>query len=179
MVELFLSKFFWGTLLIGWGAIMIIEKLFKLNIPYGRFVFAFILIYAGVYLLTRHSSSKKVVIEKRVFNTETVCDNNKLKEYNITFGESVIDLSANIDYTKPIRINTVFGTTEVFLADNETYEIKVNTVFGETQMPLDKTVNFGTNHYIIGSDSNENKIKVEINTVFGNTKVVLKLKMES
>ena len=171
---LFISKFFWGTLLIVWGVIMIIDKLFKLNIPYGRFIFAFILIYAGIYLIAKTSSPKKTVIEKNAIRSETITDHSNFREYNMTFGENVIDLTTHIDYSKEVKINTVFGVTDVYLSEKETYDIKVSTVFGETSLPMDKTVNFGSNHYVIGNDSNQNKINVEINTVFGNTKVMMK-----
>ena len=170
----FMTKFFWGTLLIGWGVMMILEKLLKMNIPYGRFIFAFILIYAGIYIITKHTSHKKIIIEKKFNKSETVCERENVKEYNLTFGENVIDLSEQTDYSKLIKINTVFGQTDVYLSANEIYDIKVNTVLGETLMPTDKTINFGTNHFKIGDSEKDEKVNVEINTVFGTTNVLVK-----
>jgi len=172
----FVSKFFWGTLLIGWGLVLIVEKLLKVSIPYGRFILAFVLIYAGIYLITKHSSHKRIVIEKNTNKAETVSESADQREYNLTFGENIIDLSSFTDYSKRIIINTIFGTTDVYLSENEAYNISVNTVFGKTMLPPDKAVNmgFGSNNYTVGDDSKENKINIEINTIFGNTSIMIK-----
>jgi hypothetical protein len=169
------SKIFWGTLLIVWGAVLIIGKIFpRLDIPMGRFIIAFILIYAGVYLLTKVSTPKKCHIKTKINNVENVCSSVSGAEYNIVFGSNVIDLS-NRDFTpETININTVFSTSEVYLSPTMVYDIKVNTVFGETLLPDNNSTKTRSDIYTIGDADAEQKQSIEINTVFGTTQVIVK-----
>lgn len=166
------TKFFWGGLLVCWGLVLIIEKIINVNIPFMRFVFAFILIYGGVYLITRNSRSKNFNIKTNVFNTHQYSNENA-KEYNVVFGSSIIDLSAISESSELLKVNTVFGSSEIYLAEDINYDIHVNTVFGETVMPDRKGVNFGSNNYNLG-DGDNSAIPIEINTVFGQAVVKLK-----
>jgi len=169
----FFTKFFWGGLLICYGIIMILEKLFKLNIPFGRFLIAFLLIYGGVYLITRTTKQKKVNIDTRVFTTKSTFHSENNKEYSVVFGSNIIDLS---DYSQlePIQVNTVFGTSDVLLSKEKTYIINVNAAFAETILPNQKELWLGTGKYVIGDASRENKINIELNTVFGSSHVKFK-----
>ncbi len=166
------TKLFWGGLLICWGLVLIIERILQINIPLLRFVFAFILIYGGIYLITKNSQTKKINVKTNIFN-QSQYHSNDGKEYNIVFGSSMIDLSDIKDSSEKYQINTVFGSAEVFLSEDINYDIKINTVFGETLLPNKKELNFGSNEFRFGTDAGD-KISLEINTVFGQT--VLKLK---
>jgi hypothetical protein len=169
------TKIFWGTLLIVWGAVLILGKIFpKLDIPMGRFILAFILIYAGVYILMKVNSPKKCHIKTKVSNVENVYMSVSGSDYNIIFGSNQIDLT-NRDYTsESININTVFGTSEVFLSPTMVYDIRINTVFGETLLPNNSSIKTSSESYTVGDSDAEQKQSIEINTVFGTTHVMVK-----
>jgi predicted membrane protein len=168
-----LTKYFWGTILIGWGVCIILEKIFSLKIPYGKFLLAFLLIYAGIYLIMRTSSK----VQTKVSQDETVIIDVKSSSdgrvHNTVFGSMVIDLTSHTDPTQTIKVNTVFGTAEVFLSSDLAYCISVNSVFGETTLPNTKEFMIESKRYF-GNQDSEIRIPVEINTVFGQTTLHIK-----
>ena len=168
------SKLFWGGLLIFWGVVLILERVLQLNIPFMRLLIAFLLIYSGIYLLTRHNKSKKWFFNANVFNEVIINSDGTGKEYSVVFGSHVVDLSDITDYTQPIKINTVFGSSEVFLSKSQSYILNVNTVFGTTEMPNNQSFIISSNEFVIGDAEVENKIPIEINTIFGSTNVMFK-----
>ena len=170
----FITRIFWGGLLICWGIVLILNKFLKTPIPFGRLLIAFLLIYGGVYLLTKTTKPKKVNINTTVFSTTEVFSSDNNREYNIVFGSNIVDLS-DYDKTEALKVNTVFGSSTVILSSEKTYIIKANTAFGETILPLQKELWLGSGNYVIGDSGRENKIPIEINTVFGSTHVKLKI----
>jgi len=170
----FFSKLFWGGLLICWGVILILERLLQVNIPFGRFLVAFLLIYAGIYLLTRHNKPNTCFPNLNIFTERTIVSDGSSKEFNVVFGSNVIDLTQHRDYSEPITINTVFGSSTVYLSPNETYEFRLNTVFGGTDLPDKREFHFGSNNVILGDKESPNKIRIEVNTVFGSTEMLFK-----
>ncbi|MCL2062922.1 MAG: hypothetical protein FWG98_00925 [Candidatus Cloacimonetes bacterium] len=169
----FLTRFFWGGFLICWGLVLIIEKLFPIKIPFGRLIIAFLLIYGGVYLLTRTTKQKRVEVNTNIFTSSKVVNTKEGKEYNFVFGNNVIDLS-DYDKSETIEINTVFGSSTVYLSRDKTYKIRANTAFGETKLPFQRESWLGSCDFIIGEKDRDFKIPIEINTVFGSTNVLLK-----
>jgi len=166
------SRLFWGLILICWGGVLIIEKLFKVNIPMGRFILAFILVYCGIYIITARSCRKSHAPSKaKVVITNT--QNDKTNEYSTVFGSSIIDLRAIKDIDKEIDISTVFGTTEIWLSDQYAYNITDDTVFGVTELPPKDTAFYGlgSNTSTIGDPDNANIVSIHINTVFGRSVV--------
>ena len=127
------TKVFWGVLLVLWGLMLILSKLLNTNIPFFRFLIAFLLIYGGIYLLTRHNKPKKWFTNSGVFSEMIINNDGTGKEYNVVFGSNVVDLSNITESTQTIKINTIFGSTEVYLSKNKAYILRVNTVFGSTE----------------------------------------------
>ena len=168
------SKLFWGGLLIFWGLMLVLEKLLQVNIPFMRFLIAFLLIYCGIYLLMRHNKPKKVFPHTNIFTEVVINADGTGKEYSVIFGSQVVDLSDITDYNQTISINTIFGSTVVYLSKNQTYRVSVNTVFGPTEMPDKQSNSFGSREFILGDKEVVNKIPIEINTIFGSTAVVFK-----
>ena len=169
----FISRFFWGGLLICWGIVLIVEKLYPIKIPFGRLLIAFLLIYGGIYLITKTTRQKKVDFDTKIFTSASVINSNEGNEYNVVFGQNIIDLS-DYDKAEPIKLNTVFGTSTVYLSSEKTYQIIANTAFGETKLPFQRESWLGSGNFIIGEKDREPKIQIEINTVFGGTNVLLK-----
>ena len=169
----FLSKVFWGGFLISWGLVLIIEKIFKVNIPLGRFIIAFLLIYGGVYILTRTTKQKRVEINSNITTNSSVLNSSNGREFHSVFSSNIIDIS-DLSTTDPIEINSIFGSTTVYLSNEKTYLIRVNTAFGGTRLPYQNESWLGSSSYIIGDKTREQKINIEINTVFGSTNVMIK-----
>ena len=167
------SRLFWGGILICWGLVLILEKTLQINIPFTRFILAFLLIYGGVYLITRQNKVKKINFNNKFYRDSEYVFDKTNKEYNIIFGSSIIDLSKTTLTDKPIKINTIFGSSDVYISETESYEINVNTFFGETILPNKKESNFGSTHYSIGNNES-NKISIEVNTIFGSSHIILK-----
>jgi len=160
------SRVFWGLILIFLGFTLIIEAIFpSLDIPSFQIILAFILIYIGICIFTPKSSNAKSNMHIHIKNAASKAKAGEMNEYSSVFGNNVIDLTKYADKSKPVQINTVFGTSEVLLNEDEHYFFVTNTVFGHTALPNKYT---GHNH-----DSDENKIYIYIDTVFGSTTVIL------
>jgi len=168
------SKMFLGAVLIFWGIVLILEKLLKVNIPMGRFLIAFILIYFGIYIITGRGCSKRQHVRHHRKHIYVNTHSGNPNEYNSIFGSRIVNLTNLKDTDKAIDINTVFGTTEVWLSDNYTYNITGDTVFGMTTLPSRESSAFGTNSSVIGDPANSKIVSVKINTVFGTTDVLIK-----
>ena len=175
----FFTRFFWGGLLICWGLVLILEKLLRVNIPFGRFIIAFILIYTGVYLITKFNFTKKVSDKVQVCTVESVSKGKSGREYSNVFGSNVVDFSQLTDSSEGLDINTVFGKTEIILSRKMTYEITANTVFGETVLPDQSNMPMGDSSVVLGDSDQVTKIPIEINTVFGSTIIRWKTPIES
>ena len=167
------TKLFWGVLLILWGVVLVIEKVVNIRIPLTRFIFAFLLIYCGVYLIVRMNAPKRVNIKTKI-KSEKSCRRSSENDYTVAFGSSIVDLSQSKHNDSPIEVNCVFGKMDIYLSPKETYKIGVNTVFGQTNFPNQKEANFGTDTITIGEENATNPIILEINTVFGTTNILMK-----
>jgi len=173
-MDIFLSKFFWGGLLIFWGLGLILEKLFKLNIPFGRFIIAFILIYCGIYIITRSTvKQKKIEVNSSFFSSTTLTSSEGNRQFNVVFGSNVVDIS-DYTYPEPVEINTIFGSSTVLIAKDRTYSIRANTGLGETILPFEREQYLGSNVYIVGNKESEEKTEIVLNTVFASTHVKFK-----
>jgi len=160
------SRVFWGLVLIFLGFTFILEAIFpNLDIPAGNIIIAFLLIYIGICIFTPKSSNIKSKVQVHTNNASRRVTGGEVNEYSSVFGNNVIDLTKYNDKSKPIQINTVFGTSEVLLNEDEHYFFATNTVFGHTMLPNKYS---GSN-----SDNDENQIHIYIDTVFGSTTVIL------
>jgi predicted membrane protein len=135
---------FWGIVLIIFG-LSIIFSIF-------RVIFAVVIILFGIRVLigkpnffSTHSENQVIFGEK---NVQSAPVNNT--EYNTIFGKSVYDFR-HIDNLSPgrtkLKVNTIFGSTQILLPDTLPVKIKADVVFGSVTMPDGNTMAFGTVNY--------------------------------
>lgn len=170
---------FWGIFLVLLGLSFIIKVVFNVDIPIIKFLIGFFFIYLGIKLfigkdfsIFSHRNDENVV----AFGQKTIRDVNDSKEYNVVFGRGIIDLRS-IDLseqeTVKIRINTVFGSSDVLLNDTIPFKIEATTAFAEAKLPDGNSTAFGTINYE-NFEKNDTSFRypvliVESTTVFGNT----------
>jgi len=146
-----LSELFLASLFILFGLSMLLSTLFGINIPLFRIVAAVFLVYIGITKIVNWPASKEHTI---YFGKKTmVVDKARLKkkkpnEFAVIFATSEIDLS-KIEHISPdespieIKINTIFGNTDIKLNDELTTKIIGETAFGKTEYPDGTNINFG------------------------------------
>jgi predicted membrane protein len=164
------SGLFWGIILVLLGFSVILKSVLNIDIPIFKIVFALILIYLGIKLLTVSS-----VKNRGLFffdSTKTSVDVEK-DEYNIIFGSGVIDLREVVELQKKTsrEINIIFGAGTIILPENTPVKIKTDTVFGGSRFPDGKTDFFGEYKYRHNSGTEEETLYLEINVIFGSLTV--------
>jgi predicted membrane protein len=170
------SKVFWGVLIILLGFSLIINHVFKIDIPFFKVVIALIIIYFGVNLLMdsfgikwnkkgEHSS----VFSGQKLHPDLIAAD---EEYNAVFGSIVVDLENTRFEGKDIEIevNAVFGSARVYLPKNSNIKIKSTGVFGSVRTPDGGKVNFGENQSSLGDSNANQNVTIEANAVFGNVR---------
>ena len=167
------TKIFWGCFLVVWGLSVVISEIIGKKIPIGRFFLAFLLIYCGIYLITRFNKPTKTKLKTNYKTEKNYVHSQETGEYIVVFGNNIIDISG-LKADKPLEVNTVFGSTDLYLSPDKTYILTLNTVFGNVYVPTHPAVNFGTNEIVVGDEEAEEKIILSINTVFGKTNVIIK-----
>jgi len=168
---------FWGSILLIIGLTMIINVVFKIDLPIVRIAIAAVLIFIGIKILFgKHM---------RVFNHESeACTNTytynntggqKNQEYNVVFSKGQVDLR-NVTFdnneAKVIQVHTVFGSTDINLNKETPCKITANTAFAQVNVPSGNEVVMGTSHYQSDSlDTSKPYLDLKIDCVFGNVKV--------
>jgi predicted membrane protein len=162
---------FWGIILIIIGLSIIFRMIFDISV--FRIIIAVLLILLGLRVLigkpdigSSHDANQVVFGEKNV-QSEPV-DNS---EYNTIFGKSVYDFREirNLSPSRTrIKINTIFGSTEILLPENLPVKIKADAVFGSANMPNGNTVAFGTIYYNSeNTDTASTFLYIDASVVFG------------
>jgi|YNPMSStandDraft_1061717.scaffolds.fasta_scaffold06364_5 predicted membrane protein len=165
------SPIFWGIILVLAGILMILNYIFKLNIPVLKFLFGFILVYIGIslifgfkgfYRIRSYNDGKTSVFSEMNIKPETID-----KEYNIIFSKANIDLSnlSSDDIGKYIEINCVFGSSIIKIPSNLPIKIIGSTVFGNVSLPNNQHNSFGDINF--KSSESDNYIYIDVNVVFG------------
>ena len=164
---------FWGSILLIIGLAMIINVIFKIDLPVVRIALAAVLIFIGIKILL----GKHV----KVFNHEskacnyTYTNDPKHQEYNIVFSKGQVDLR-NVTFenneSKLVLVHTVFGNSEINLNRETPCRITSNTAFAQVNVPGGNEVVMGTSHYQSDSlDTGKPFLDLKIDCVFGNVKV--------
>jgi len=167
---------FWGSILLLIGLTMIVNVIFKVDLPVARIVLAVVLIFIAVKLLFgRHI---------RVFNHESkqcneyyyTGDNKKHQEYNAVFSKGHVDLrTVQLESNEPthVLIHNVFGSTDVLMSKDVPFRITSNTAFASVNIPNGNEVVVGTANYQSDSlDTSKPYLDVKMDVVFGNVKVM-------
>lgn len=171
---IFFTPFFWGLLLIVWGVTVVISVLFRIDIPVGRIVVAFILIYLGIRMLTGWGGFEKSN-NTSFFRNETVKINPSAQEYNVIFGRREFDLTETAPSKEflPIKIQTIFGSGVVKLNPTQPVKVHVNSCFADALTPEGNHINFG-NYTYVSSNFKEGQpyLAVEATVAFGSLAIL-------
>lgn len=164
-----------GALLVLFGLSLILKVIFNIDVPVIRVVIALFLIYLGIRLfigrdfsLISRNKNENII----VFGQRTISRIEDGMEYNVVFGKGILDLRnthPSDSHDIFIRLNTVFGSSDVLYNDTIPLKIKSTSAFGGTRLPNGNTEAFGTYEFITGDSANRPYIILETNTVFGGT----------
>ncbi len=169
-----ISGVFWGAVLILIGLTVIINVVFGIKIPLFRIIFALVLIYLGIRLLTgvsfwRSTPKSAVFEEKRI---EAGAED----KYEVVFGKGEIDLSGiqAVDKDVKLEINTIFGSSVVKIDPRQPIKVKVASAFAGARMPDGNTIAFGEYTYRSeGLKNSEHAILVDATVLFGGIEVLV------
>ena len=169
---------FIGILLILVGISIIIRIIFNIDIPVFKIFIALIFLYIGIRLLTGDFSMCHVKSgENAIFFGETYFKGvPKDNEYTIVFGYAKIDLTEenNLLETQKIKINTIFGGSELVIKESQPVRIKADAAFASARLPGNKETAFGTvNYESDGLNKEQGFFDIELGVVFGGFKVNL------
>ncbi|HPC38552.1 MAG TPA: LiaF-related protein [Exilispira sp.] len=165
------NAIFWGLVLVAAGVLLILNYIFKLNIPVFKILIGLILIYIGIYIILGY---KGVRIESyndgktAVFSDMSIKPEKVESEYNIIFSRGEIDLSGlkEEDIGKHIDISAVFGSAIVKLPSDFSVKVRGSAVFGSVTLPNKQSMGFGDINY--SSGESDKFVYIEANAVFGN-----------
>jgi predicted membrane protein len=163
-MEFLQSKFFWGVVVVLIGLSMILNDVFKINLPLFKIIIAVFFIYLGVRIMSgtfsvKGGESASVFGDNRV---RIEVPEDLSKEYSAIFGSQTIDLSdmKSNNETDRIQVNVVFGSTRIIVHRDQRVKMKVNSVLGSAHAPSSS-----------GNDSLNNVLYIEGNVVLGDLKV--------
>jgi predicted membrane protein len=168
------SKLFWGIVIILIGFSMILNHVFKVDIPFFKVIIALVIIYFGVSMLM---GSFGVKVSKQgehtsVFTTQRIKSEliDRDEEFNCVFGNMEIDLRhAEIRGNEhELEINSVFGSTKVFLPEGVRFRLKSSAFLGNVKTPTGNQSSIGESKTSLGDETAEKTIWIEANAVFGN-----------
>jgi predicted membrane protein len=167
-MNFFFGPAFWGTLLILWGASLILKTM-GINLPFVRIFIAVIIILFGIRILIGNSSKPYSHSGKSNGNYYRA---NRNGEYNLVFSGGTIDLSDISAESGNLEITVVFGNATVILPSHLEFDIEPTSVFGVTVLPDRSQYGFGIGKSGTGY-SNERKIHIESNAVFGRIEYIV------
>jgi predicted membrane protein len=174
------SGVFWGIVLVLLGITVIINVVFHVHIPFFRIVFALIIIYIGLKVLTGGHwgiCRPKANNENIVFAEATITPKDAAKDYSIIFGKGVIDLSDSLLGEKGgrFRVKTVFGDGKIVIGKTVPTTVEVSSAFAAASMPDKNMITFGKYSYNNKAVSDSIKpVSIEASVVFGNLEIVEK-----
>jgi predicted membrane protein len=166
---------FWGIVLVLIGLSVILNAILPFNIPFGRIIFALILIYAGISMFTggnvwgTYKSSSSVIFGETKF--EPIQSE---ETYSAVFGKGDLDLRKL--QLKPgantVEISVIFGGSEVRLPANVPVAVHASSAFGGIRLPDGGSMAFGSRDYTsTGFDANQPHLVLKASTVFGGIEI--------
>jgi predicted membrane protein len=169
-MDIFSSGLFWGAILILIGISIILKVIFHINIPVIRILFALLLIYWGIKLITG-ISFKKQDENTVVFGKGNMHSKSGHKEYNVIFSNASVDLTD--DSLVKREVNVVFGKADILIDETKPLRIKSSSAFGAINFPDETMISFGERVYKTKAyTENEKYAELEVNVVFGNANII-------
>src|SRR5262249_35066407 len=141
---------FWGAILVLLGLTLIINVVFKVNVPFFRIFLGLVIIYFGIRVISGGSFRRYA---HRTSNDNTVIfGNNYAKasgsnQYNTVFGSQTVDLSDLDSTAHDIDVNAIFGEIKVYISKDQNVSAKLSAAFGSAVSPDYNQVSFGDLNY--------------------------------
>lgn len=167
------SGIFWGVVLIIIGLSLIIKIVFNIDFPIFKLLIAFFFIYLGVRILIGPSFKPLNKGEDKyniIFGEKIITQVENMREYNVVFGKVIFDLKnfKPDNHILSIKINTVFGSSEVLLNPSVSSKIEANAVFAHANLPNGNSASFGyTSFYNDSANQSNELIVIHADVVFG------------
>lgn len=168
-----------GCAVILFGMGILLNSIFRINIPFFKIFIGIFVIYLGISIILPNRVSRRYVSENSaVFNDYSFQSGLVEREYNIVFSKGVIDFTA-LDFSKyngeRIEVNSIFSSTEIYISKDYQYEINASSAFGSVRMPGGNNVSFGSMSKVENTENGElKKINMEVNAVFGAARISYK-----
>lgn len=173
---------FWGILLVLVGISLIFKVVLKVDFPVFKILFAFFFIFIGIKILVggkpwlfQFERDKNDIIFSEGYFEES---EDISPEYNVIFGKGNFDFRNTRfqeEKFKNIKVNTVFGGSEILLSKRIPVRIKVEAVFAGSELPNGNSTVLGSTYYESDNyDETEPHLYLEADVVFGN--LVIKYK---
>jgi len=169
---------FWGIVLMLIGLSIIINVVFRINIPVFKIIIALLLIYLGVRILVGPACwpgihcgrTHDVLLSERTLEGLQ----GDRTQYDVVFGKAVIDLR-NVKLQEKVtnlKVDVVFGSAEILLNKSMPVKINADTAFGGIRLPVNNAGGFGSATYASENfDENANYLYIKLSAVFSGIEV--------
>ncbi|KMQ52961.1 hypothetical protein CHISP_0182 [Chitinispirillum alkaliphilum] len=165
------SGLFWGIILILIGISIIVRVLFNIHFPVFRVVFALIIIYFGIRILTGGEWLRQNH-RTTLFDSRTIAATGN--EYNIIFSSVRLEADRKMpEQGEKIEVNTVFGSTTLKISSVIPTKVKISAAFSSTSLPDGNSISFGDYTYTNRSFNPKKPFRaIEVNAVFSSFSVI-------
>ncbi len=163
---------FWGVVIILIGLSVLLKGL-NINFPIFKIVIGVLFIYFGIKIITGgfghktfHGGKNEVIFGEKEFTTEHLKD----QEYSVLFAKGTFDLTDVSPRTpaQHLKINTIFGASELRIKKNTPLKLTVSTALGSAKLPNGNSTALGTTHYESEFlDKNSPYFDIKADVVFG------------
>ncbi len=167
---------FWGVVLVLLGLSVILKAVFNIHLPIFRLVLALILIWFGVKLLVGNNYSMNCRgwhSGKGAMFCESSWSQKEGSDFSTVFGKGTVDATNG---TTPIKVSTVFGSTNLLVSKTVPVEVRSEVVFGALSLPDGSIIPFGDNSWRNDAAKVAGAVPriVNVSVVFGECRVVEK-----
>jgi hypothetical protein len=168
---------FWGVFFILVGLNILLKTFFHFDLPFFKVAFGLLIIFMGISVMFpskwHDEFGAKTDGHATMFARQEIGGAAVPHEHSVVFGSAKIDLTKlEVNETVKIKVDTVFGSTEIKIDPMKPLKISGNSAFGGIQMPDGNSTAFGAINYRTDSyKEGQPYISLEVNTVFGGTEI--------
>lgn len=159
---------FWGAVLVLMGLSVLLKAVFNIDIPIFRVLVGLFFIYFGVQIVWGTGLGHKPPCPN--VTTQGKVDEGKGPDYNVIFGQGVINLTGVEikDKNVELKANTLFGSSTVRLKKDIPALVKASSAFGNARLPGGNSTAMGTLYYKTPSyQEDKPHLTLELSVVFG------------
>lgn len=182
------KSMFWGLLLLSLGLLMLVQYIFKLDLPLLKILFGISLVYLGIKMVFSSFGREDVFREMKTVSTDSEAifsdsefqyqksdGESKNSKFTTAFGSSTLDLTdvKPGDKHEPISIQNAFGRTVIKTNPESPLDIKSGLAFGTIEIRGRSQSFFGESQVQVPAKENgkttekTEPLKIEINSAFG------------